>query len=92
MRNSKTCTAVLTALITLGAVSTGFAEQSKNTAKDSSDMMKGEDMHMMEGNKMPMMDMMQEMSSMMKDCSKMMQSMSMMNMGDKGPQGDSKAQ
>ncbi|UVJ41892.1 hypothetical protein NVV94_14380 [Pseudomonas sp. LS1212] len=90
MRNSKICTAILAALITLGAVSTGFAEQSKDIAKDS--MMKGQDMHMMEGNKMPMMDMMQEMSSMMKDCSKMMQSMSMMNMGDKAPQGDSKAQ
>lgn len=92
MRNSKICTVVLAALITLGAVSTGFAEQSKDTPKDSSDMTKGEDVHMMEGNKMPMMDMMQEMSSMMKDCSKMMQSMSMMNMGDKAPQGDSKAQ
>lgn len=55
-------------------------------------MAQGDDMHMMEGNKMPMMDMMQEMSSMMKDCSKMMQSMSMMHMGDKAPQGDSNVQ
>lgn len=48
-------------------------------------------MQMMEGSKMPMMDMMQEMSSMMKDCSKMMQSMSMMDMGNMAPEGDSKS-
>ncbi|RJG14238.1 hypothetical protein D3879_13860 [Pseudomonas cavernicola] len=89
MRNSISHTAVLTALITLGAVSTGFAEQSKNTAQGSSDMMKGEDMQMMEGSKMPMMDMMQEMSSMMKNCNAMMENMNK-HMGKEAPQGDSK--
>lgn len=48
-------------------------EQSKNTAQGSSEMMPGEGMHMMEGNKMPMMDMMQEMHSMMKKCNEMME-------------------
>ncbi|MGH8352143.1 MAG: hypothetical protein ACRERY_01220 [Pseudomonas sp.] len=98
MRNSISYIAVLAAIITLGTVSTGFAEQSgamaqRNSGMNSGGMMKGDDMHMMEGNKMPMMDMMQEMTSMMKSCNEMMQNMNKhmgMGMGNEAAQGDSK--
>jgi hypothetical protein len=83
MRNSITYTAVLAAILTLGAISTSFAEQPQSTTKDSSDMM--------EGGKMPMMDMMQEMPSMMKNCNTMMESMNK-HMGSEPAQGSTKVQ
>lgn len=95
MRNSIVYTAALTTLITLGAISTSFAEQPKNPAHGGAEMMKGKDMPMKEGNKMPKMDMMQEMSSMMKNCNAMMEKMSMnmdKHMGNEASQDDSKAQ
>ncbi|WP_018926358.1 hypothetical protein [Pseudomonas umsongensis] len=91
MRNSITYTAVLAAILTLGTIPTSFAEQPKDTTKDSSDMMKGQDMPMMKDGKMPMMDMMQEMSVMMKNCNTMMESMSK-HMGNEPTQGSTKAQ
>lgn len=80
MRNSIAYTAVLTVLLSLGTVSTSFAEQPKSTTKDSSDMMKGKDM--------PMMDM-KQMSEMVKNCNTMMESMSK-HMQSESPQGGSK--
>ncbi|TVT81948.1 hypothetical protein [Pseudomonas sp. H3(2019)] len=91
MRNSITYTAVLAAILTLGAISTSFAEQPQSTTKDSSDMMKGKDMPMMEGGKMPMMEMMQDMSAMMKNCNTMMESMNK-HMGSEPAQGSTKVQ
>ncbi|PMU22972.1 MULTISPECIES: hypothetical protein [unclassified Pseudomonas] len=88
MRNSIAYTAVLAALLTLGTVSTSFAEQPKSTTKDSSDMMKGKDMPMMDGGKMPMKDMKKEMSTMMKSCNTMMESMNK-HMNSESPQGGS---
>lgn len=80
MRNSIAYTAVLAALLTLGTVSTSFAEQPKSTTKDSADMMKGKDM--------PMMDM-KQMSAMVKNCNTMMESMNK-HMNSESPQGGSK--
>jgi hypothetical protein len=80
MRNSIIYTAAFAIVITMGAISTAFAEESTSMVQRHSDMMKGGSMNMMEGNKMPM----QEMSSMMKNCNEMMQNMNMnmnMNMG-----------
>lgn len=91
MRNNIVYSAVLASTIILGAVSVAVAEQPENTAQGSADMMKGEGMHMMEGNKMPMMGMMQEMNSMMKNCNEMMENMNK-QMGQEAAQGDSKAQ
>lgn len=89
MRNAITYTALAT-FIALGTVATGFAEQAKAPAQGSSETKKGEDMHMMDGNHMPMMDM-QEMSKMMKNCNAMMENMNQ-HMGTVPPKGDSKAQ
>jgi hypothetical protein len=91
MRNATAYTAVLAAFLTLGAISTSFAEQPKDTTKDSPDMMKGQDMPMMKDGKMPMMDMMQEMSVMMKNCNTMMESMNK-HMGNEPAQGSTKTQ
>ncbi|SEF02390.1 hypothetical protein [Pseudomonas migulae] len=91
MRNSFAYTAVLAAILTLGVISTSFAEQPQSTTKDSSDMMKGKDLPMMEGGKMPMMDMMQEMSAMMKNCNTMMESMNK-HMSSEPAQGSTKVQ
>lgn len=91
MRNSIAYTAVLAALLTFGAISTSFAEQPKSAAQSSSEMMKGKDMPMMKDSKMPMMDMMQEMSAMMKNCNTMMESINK-HMGSEPPQGGSKVQ
>ncbi|AYC33645.1 hypothetical protein D3880_15340 [Pseudomonas cavernae] len=90
MRNAIAYTA-LAAFLTLGTVSTGFAEQAKTPAQGSSETKKGEDMHMMDGNQMPMMDMMQEMSTMMKTCNAMMENMNQ-HMDKEAPKGDTKAQ
>ncbi|MGN7738612.1 hypothetical protein ACTJKT_01255 [Pseudomonas sp. 22526] len=91
MRNATAYTAVLAAILTLGTISTSFAEQPKDTTKDGSDMMKGKDMPMMDGGKMPMMDMMQEMSAMMKNCNAMMDNMNK-HMGSEPAQGGTKVQ
>lgn len=87
MRNAIVYTAILSSALTLGAAYIAFAGQPENTAQDSSGMMKG--MHMMEGNKMPMMGMMQEMNSMMKNCNEMMENMNK-QMGQEAAQGDNK--
>ncbi|VVP22397.1 hypothetical protein [Pseudomonas fluorescens] len=89
MRNAITYTA-LAAFIALGTVATGFAEQANPPAQGSSETKKGEGMHMMDGNHMPMMDM-QEMSKMMKNCNAMMENMNQ-HMGKELPKDDSKAQ
>jgi len=89
MRNAITYTALAT-FLALGTVATGFAEQAKTPAQGSSETKKGEDMHMMDGNHMPMKDM-QEMSKMMKNCNAMMENMNQ-HMGMESPKGDSKAQ
>jgi len=89
MRNSIVYSALLASVITLGAVANTFAEQPKNTVQGSAGMMKGEGMHMMDGNKMPMMGMMQEMNSMMKNCNEMMENMNK-KMSQEAAQGDSK--
>ena len=89
MRNAITYIAIAT-FIALGTVATGFAEQAKDPAQGSSESKKGEDMHMMDGNHMPMMDM-QEMSKMMKNCNAMMENMNQ-HMSTEPPKGDSKAQ
>ncbi|APO80989.1 hypothetical protein OFL75_29560 [Pseudomonas aeruginosa] len=89
MRNAITYT-VLATFIALGTVATGFAEQAKAPAQSSAETNKGEDMHMMDGNHMPMMDM-QEMSKMMKNCNTMMENMNQ-HIGMESPKGDSKAQ
>lgn len=88
MRNAIAYTA-LVALITLGTVSTGFADQAKTPAQGSSETQKGEEMHMMDGNQMPMMDM-QEMSKMMKNCNAMMENMNQ-HLDKEAPKGDTKA-
>lgn len=91
MRNAIVYSALLASTIIFGAISVAVAEQSKSTAQGSSEMMKGEGMHMMDGNKMPMMEMMQEMNSMMKNCNTMMENMNK-QMSKEADQGDSKAQ
>lgn len=91
MRNAIVYTAVLAVLLTLGTTSTSFAEEPKSNNQGGSDMMKEKDMPMMDGNKMPMMDMMQEMSTMMKSCNTMMESMNK-HMGSESPQGGNKVQ
>lgn len=91
MRNATAYTTVLAAILTLGAIPTSFAEQPKDTTKDSSDMMKGQDMPIMKDGKMPMMDMMQEMSVMMKNCNTMMESMNK-HMGNEPASGSTKTQ
>ncbi len=83
MRNSIVYSAILASTIIFGTVSVAVAEPSKNTVQGSSEMMKGEGMHMMDGNKMPMM---QEMNSMMKNCNEMMR-----NMNKQMDQNDGKA-
>ncbi|MCY1462250.1 hypothetical protein D9M71_800060 [compost metagenome] len=89
MRNAITY-ATLAAFISLATVTTGFADQAQPAAQGSSAATKGEDMHMMDGKQMPMMDM-QEMSKMMKNCNAMMENMNQ-HMGTEPPKGDSKAQ
>ncbi|MNF49030.1 hypothetical protein D3C85_932010 [compost metagenome] len=74
MRNTITYSA-LAALITLGAVSSGLADQAKSPAQGSTDATKQEEQPMMEGQQMQMMDMMQEMSTMVKNCNAMMANM-----------------
>ncbi|MFG8599171.1 hypothetical protein ACEPUI_32265 [Pseudomonas aeruginosa] len=91
MRNALIYTAALASAITFGTASVAIAEVSKDTAKSGSEMMMGEGMHMMDGNKMPMMGMMQEMNSMMKNCNEMMENMNK-QMSKEAGQGDSKAQ
>ncbi|MDT4836031.1 hypothetical protein FQZ97_697140 [compost metagenome] len=88
MRNAIAYTA-LAAFITLGTVATGFAEEAKTPAQGSSETKKGEGMHMMDGDHMPMMDM-QEMSKMMKNCNAMMENMNQ-HMDKEAPKGDTKA-
>jgi len=75
MRNAITYTA-LAVFIALGTATAGFAEQAKPPTEGSSEATKGEDMHLMDGHQMPMMDM-QEMSKMMKNCNAMMENMSL---------------
>lgn len=89
MRNAIAYTA-LAAFITLGTDATGFADQTKTPAQGSSETKKGEEMHMMDGDQMPMMDM-QEMSKMMKNCNAMMENMNQ-HMDKEAPKDDSKAQ
>jgi len=91
MRNAIVYITALASAITFGVASIAFAEPPKSTAQGGSGMMKGEGMHMMEGNKMPMMEMMQEMHSMMKNCNEMMENMNK-QMSKEGAQGDNKAQ
>ena len=91
MRNALIYTVALVSAVTLGTASVALAEAPKDTAKSGSEMMMGEGMNMMDGNKMPMMEMMQEMNSMMKNCNTMMENMNK-QMSKEADQGDSKAQ
>ncbi|EPG3432330.1 MULTISPECIES: hypothetical protein [Pseudomonas] len=90
MRNAITYTA-LAAFLALGVASAGFTEEAKAPAQSSSSTTTGEDMHMMDGKQMPMMDMMQEMSTMMKNCNAMMEHMDK-HAGQEAPKDGSKAQ
>ncbi|GLZ87435.1 hypothetical protein Pres01_34860 [Metapseudomonas resinovorans] len=90
MRNAITYTA-LAAFIALATTSVGYADQAKTPAESGSATTKGEGTHMMDGKQMPMMDMMQEMSTMMKNCNAMMEQMNK-QMGQEAPKDGSKVQ
>jgi hypothetical protein len=84
MRNAITYSA-LAVFIALGTATAGFAEQAKPPTGGNTEAAKGEDMHLMDGHQMPMMDM-QEMSKMMKNCNAMMENMNL-HMDKDAPKG-----